>query len=414
MATARSFQDMLNEYLPNQMLMEEMIKRDWVLTNVEKDDSWKGGRLITPFEGACASSIEFGQLPDSSDISEYEYVRGYMDVQPEVWGSLIFNHRDLMEHNGKIPETTFLKILPGQVDGFMKKIKEGVSTQLLNGPHFATFTADGTVGGVIEVDHIDRFTLGQKLTIKDSDSAATDVYVIAISIDDSTITVSATRGGAAADVSAYSVAQEAKCYHPGVLTNATFQSMRSALLSQANGGAATVQNVSKLAYPMLQAVNSGAAFGASITATNILDKLFDFYTSVRSKAKGNANTILMSYKHLGSVLKLLEAQKGPFVVTKNLQASLYGWSEITISSVRGELRLVGILEADDDVIMYLDMSTFKFYTNGGFKKRQAPDGREWFELRSTSGYSYIVDICLFGDLACLIPGHNGIINGISY
>lgn len=415
MATARSFSEMLNEYLPNTMLMEELVKRDWVLTNVEKDDSWKGGRLITPFEGAYASTIEFGQLAAADDVSSYEYVRGYLDVQPEVWGTLSFAHRDLMEHNGRIPETTFLKILPGQVEGFMKKMKEAVSQQLLSGPHFATFTADGTALGVIEVDHIERFTLGQKITIDDDDSAALNVYVIAINIDASTITVSATRGGAAADVSAYSVAQNAKVYHPGVLTNSVFQSMRSILLSAANGGSASVQNVSKLAYPMLQAVNSGAAFGGSITATNILDKLFDFYTTVRSKAKGNANTILMSYKHIGSVMKLLETQKGPYVVTKNLQASLYGWSEVTISSVRGELKLVAIQEADDDVIMYLDMSTFKFYTNGGFKKRQAPDGREWFEIRSPSaGYSYLVDICLFGDIACLIPGHNGIINGISY
>ena len=43
MSTARSFQSMLNEYLPNKLLKEELIKRDYILTNVKKDDNWKGG-----------------------------------------------------------------------------------------------------------------------------------------------------------------------------------------------------------------------------------------------------------------------------------------------------------------------------------------------------------------------------------
>ena len=61
--------------------------------------------------------------------------------------------------------------------------------------------------------------------------------------------------------------------------------------------------VSKLAYPYLQAVNID---GSAITATNILKKIFDGYVEVRTKAKGTANEILMSYKHLGSIMKIIE------------------------------------------------------------------------------------------------------------
>lgn len=417
--TTRNFQDMLNEYTPNKMLMEERVKRDWFLQNVEIDNSWKGGKLIVPFRGGSASSIEFGQLAGSTDISQSTYVRGSIDDYVEVWGSMIFNHRDLMDHSGKIPETTFLKLIPDEIDNLMDMQKEAVSTNLLIGSHFATFLADGTVGGVIEVDHIDRFQLSQKLEIDDGNSSPLTVYVIAIDVNTAAssvpgagqITVSATRGGAAADVSAYTTAQSAKCYHPGVLTNGGFTSVKSVLLSAANGGSSTVHGKTKLSYPSLQAVN---ILGSDITASNILDKIFDGYTKVRSKAKGNANKVVMSYKHLGSVLKLLETQKGPYVVTKNLQASLYGWSEIEITSVKGTLTLVGILEMDDDVIFYLDMKTMKFYTNGGFKKRQAPDGREYFEVRATTGYQYIVDCALFGELGHLIPGNNGVIYSISY
>ena len=37
MGTTRTFQDMLNEYLPNELLKEELIMRDYVLQNVQKD-----------------------------------------------------------------------------------------------------------------------------------------------------------------------------------------------------------------------------------------------------------------------------------------------------------------------------------------------------------------------------------------
>ena len=39
-ATQSRFQEMLNEYLPNSLLREELIKRDYILTNVQKDNKW--------------------------------------------------------------------------------------------------------------------------------------------------------------------------------------------------------------------------------------------------------------------------------------------------------------------------------------------------------------------------------------
>lgn len=410
-----SFQSMLNEYLPNRMIMEELVKRDWFLSNLEIDNGWQGSRIVVPFKGAGASSVEFGQLADVADISQSQYVRGSIDTYVEAWASLVFQHRDLLDAEGKIPEATFLKILPGEVDAMVDYFKQVVSTSLGSGSHFAQLATDGQAGGTFEVDHIDRFQVGQKLVLDDANSAPLTVYVIAINVNAATagtgtVTVSLTRSGGAADVSAYTVAQGAKCYHPGALAGA-FTSIREVLLSAANGGSATVHGVSKLAWPVLQAVNIN---GSSVTASNILDKLFDGYTEVRRKAKGNANTILMSFKHLGSVMKLLETQKGPFAVTKQPSASIYGWTEIEITSVKGTLKLVGIVEMDDDVIMYLDLKSMVFRTRGGFRKRKSPEGKEYYEVRGTDGFKYVVDMCLFGQLEVNAPGHNAIMHSISY
>lgn len=415
MSTTRTFQDMLNEYLPNKLLKEELLKRDYILSNIEKDDKWKGGKLIVPFKAAGASSVKMGGLTGASDISEDKYVRGSIDDYKEMWGSMIFNHRDLMDHSGKIVEDSFLKILPDAVEDFMEYIKMVASIQMGTGPHFAKVTdATNAATGLMVVDHVDRFVLGQKCILDDDNSATLAVYVIAIDVNTDTVTLSLTRGGAAADVSAYSVAQNAKFYTDGAETT-SFTSIRSVLLSAANGGSATVHGQSKLAYPFLQAVNVN---GASITASNILDKLFDAYTEVRKKAKGRADRFVMSYKHFGSILKLIENKSNGAanwqITVEDKKASLYGWDEVVINSVKGKLTIVGIQEWDDDVIALMDMKAMVFRSNGFFQKRKSPEGMEYFEVRNTSGYQYIIDISLFGELEINKPGHCGIIYGISY
>lgn len=419
-ATDRSFSAMLNEYLPNELMTEELIKRDYILQKVEKDNNWLGGNLIVPFEGGYASSIKFGSLSASNDVSEYNYQRGQISVQPEVWGTLLFNHRDLMEH-GKVSEQNFLQILPNQIDQFMQYMKEVCSVNMTGAAYFASLTVDGTALGVIEVDHVDRFTIGQKFTLDDDDSGQADYYVIAVDLNGGTlkkgsVTVSASRGGAAADVSAYSVAQHGRCYHDGVFVAGSvtnrFTSLRDSLLSSANGGTSTLYGKTKTTYTYLQATNFD---GSGITATNLIEGLFDGYNRVRTNARGNANTFLMSYKNLGTAMKIIETQKGGFKVSPNsTNASIYGWTEIQVTSVKGQLTLVGIQEMDDDVIFMLDWSALKFYSNGFFKKRQNPDGREFFEVRNTTGYQYLVDVCLFGDLVLQAPSRCGIIYGISY
>jgi hypothetical protein len=249
-------------------------------------------------------------------------------------------------------------------------------------------------------------------------------YVTAININEGasnngTVTLSLTRGGAAANLAAFTTAQNAKFFQDGILDGAgnvveTFVSLKSALLSSVNGGAASLHGVTKTAYPYLQAINIS---GASITATNILEKLFDAFVKVRIKAKaGKMEKCVMSFKHYANCLKLIETQKGAFKVTPvgEQKVTQYGWSEIKIMGVQGSMTLVGIQELDDSEIFFLDMSAFKFLSNGMFRKRTAPDGKQYHEIRTTSGYAYLLDISLYGELQVHKPTSCGIVYGINY
>lgn len=418
MSTTRTFQAMLNDFLPNELLKEEMVKRDFLLNKVEKDDTWigasgasgNGGNLIVPFKGAGASSIAAGSLSASTDIAEDAYVRGVITTQPEVWGSMLFNHRDLIEHE-TISEKNFLKILPDAVNDFLDYMKNVVSTNLLNGSWFAKVTlATTTNDGNLTVDRPDRFVIGQKVQF-DGASLGTG-YVKTIDLNTQIVNLVTTRGGSTVvDFSANNVALNAKIYNDGFKTNG-MSDLRGALLSSTNGGTSTLYGQTKTAYPYLQAINIS---GASVTNANIVEKLFNGYTTTRRLGKGNPTDIVMSYNNLGVVMQIVEASKGAYNVTAgSKKASQYGWTEIKIGSVTNqELTFVGVQEMDDDIVIYLDWRGLKFYSNGFFRKRKSPDGIEYFEVRATTGYQYIIDICLFGDLVVHRPSYMGIMFGIA-
>lgn len=426
--TTTSFDAMINEYLPNDLLTEELIKRNWLLNSMERDDSWLGGDLIVPFKGSRASSVAFGALTGSTDISEGNFQRGSVTDYQELWGSMIFNEADLMKH-GKVSEQNFLKLLPDEVDDFIDYMKEVSSMAMLNAGAFAKAEAnpaggtgfdsgDGQSDGTIRVDHPERFVIGQKVILDDDDSSQSTYYVTAVDLNIKSVTLATARGGAThTNVTDYTVAQNAKFYHDGVLVAGVvtnkFGSLRDALLSSTNGGSSTLYGKTKTAYPYLQAINVD---GSTINASNLLEKIFLGWSTVRQRGRGKATKVAMSLKHFGTAMIQIEVQKGGFKVLPNtMKATEYGWSEIQIMSVTGEiLTFVGVFEMDDDVILFLDMSAFKFYSNGFFKRRVSPDGKSYFEVRNTTGFQYIIDICCFGDLVVHKPANCGILYGISY
>lgn len=385
------------------------------MQKVEKDNDWRGGPLIVPFEGQRASSMKYGELTDESDISEFKYVRGEISDYKEVWGSMVWNSRDLFEHDGKFKEQSFLKDLPKQLERFMDDFKDTVSVNLLNGAHFASLTADSTANnGIITVDRPERFTLDQKVYVDDDATAAELGYVVSIDINAKTVELATTRGGATA-VNFLAVnkliAQNAKVYVDGAQTSGqAFTSLRDQLLSAANGGSATLFGQSKLAYPYLQAVNVD---GSTVTASNVLEKIFDGWTQVMTLGRGRATHALMSYKNLGSVMKKLEDGAGAYrhVSTK---ASVYGYTEIVVYGVKGQLTVVAVHEMDDDIIYYLDWRAMKFHTNNFFRKHTDPDGNSYYTVRANTGYKYICDICLYGEFVVHSPWRCGVLYGISY
>jgi hypothetical protein len=402
---------MLNEYLTPKLLTSELSKRTWFLDTFEMKTDWKGGDLIVPFEGNPATSISVGELTASNDIAEADFVRGKVTTQPEVWYSLIFNQRDLAEHDGKIPESTFLDVMDRTMSSGMDFFKDQISYQFLGGPEVAVVSDDADAAtGILTVDRIERLQKGQKVVLKDSDSNAS-YYITAIDLNTDKITLSSTRGGAAADVSAHT-GTSPKLYLPGGTTS-VFTSSKLALLSSTNGGSDTLHTKTKTDYPYLQAIQIS---GADITSSNIVERIFTHYVTIRRKNRGKAKKIVMSLKHWGSVMASQQILKGAYKVVGDPKKSEYGWWETTIaSSTNGEsLSIVAVPEFNDSEIWYCDPTSAKVFSNGGVKKHKTPDGNEFYVVRNTSGYQYIVDICFRGEAVWHAPANNGMLYAVSY
>jgi hypothetical protein len=415
MATKRSFNNMLLEYLHYDLLKEEHNKRNYFMQKVERDNGWKDGPLPVAFEAAQESSFKMGGLTDENDIAEAKFVKGYAPQQAEIWGTMQWNERDLAEHSGtgggdSVSEQSFLKNLPKRLTGFMDAMKEIVSTALLAGSHLGFVTVQGTAGGVIEVDRPERFVIGQKLVAVDGNSTVT-CYVIAIDINANQLTVSATRGGAAMNATAVDLG--AKLYIDGAEISANrFVDIVDQLLPASAGGSATIFGVSKIAQPYTQAI---AIDGSGISSVNVLESIFDAWGEVIRKGRGTTDkTLLMSYKHMGNVMKQLEKGSGAYrhVDTK---VSAYGYTEVKVSGPKGVVTLASVQEMRDDVMVFIDWSALKFHTNGDFHIHKDPEGKAYYTKRvsgANGGYLYLTDICLRGQLVVHSPAKMAVIHSI--
>gem|GEM_PF-1584409 len=424
---------MLNEHLDYQLLAEETIRRNYILSHITMDHNWRGGTIPVPFRGQRASSHAVGAYTATSDVSENKFVRGVIDTQKFVSGTMKFHHRDLVEHgsaakgqnSGMVSEQSFLKNLPDTLEDFVDDNKDVLSTALLNGSHFASLTADATAAdGLMVVDHPERFQVDQKVVVDDGNSTPITGYVAraaGINMDTNTIKLVTARGGSTAfDFSnsgdEMTLAQGAKCYIDGAQTaGAHFTSIRQQILSLANGGDANLFGQVKANYPYLQAVNIDGSSGGSapVTASNVLERIFDAWVTVHKKGRNSrASEAIMGYTLLGHVMKRLENTSGPYKHVKT-EVNAFGWTEITVIGVKGQLKIVGVQEMDDDAVIFLDWKSMKLHTNGLVRTVKDPEGKMYFTIRNTTGHEYLVDIETFGELAVFRPSSFGILHDIA-
>lgn len=416
-STTATFDSLLKEYLPYDLLVEEVIKRDFLLSNVKKDNSWKGGDLKVPFVGNSASSMAFGKLPGftgsaaGTNIVEDNYVVGSISAQKELWGSMIFNDRDLSAHGSL--EQSFLKILPDRINAFTAAMRDSLSGCLLTGGHIDTITDQSDVADTITVNRPERFQIGQLIEIQ-ADGGSDPVvsaYVKTINMTTKVLSLDANfaldDGDNSVDLSNVEIGD--KVFHENGATDNTsvFSSLASQLMAAES---ATIFGQTKANYPHLQAYEN-ASVGDVASGNTALSEILDAMTQVRRIGKGDPTDCVMSYELYSQCLKELNTDVQ--YQSEAGKASRYGWSEISVGGPKGSIKLVAVPEMDKDKAFIIDWNAVKLHSNGMIERRSAPDGKQFYEVRNQTGYQYIVDHRFFGELVVSKPSHCGALSGIS-
>lgn len=406
------FVELINEKLHPELMKNEVVNRTDIVKKISMDETWKGGDYKIAFKESDPSSIAYGGFTSESDVHEGEAKTGKISHSDEktLTGTLKFKHKDLITHDGKITEGSFLKMLPNTLTDFADTIRMALAHNFLNGKVLAKGTANGTAGGVLQVDRIERFRKGMKIEIEDADTALAAYYVIAVDRSNllaPKIKVSAARGGSAADISALTTASTGiKIYHPGA-KSAGFTSMKDIL----DPATTAVWGLNKADYSFLQ---PNVFDGSSITSANILDKLFDYVTELQIACGSDADQIWVSGRAFAACLKQLEGEKKAYNVQPgSRKITKYGWQEVQIGSQSGTLvTIVGVPEMDDSMMMIVNPKDFQFATNGFVRQVASPEGNKYYTVRTTSGWYFLVDFEVYGELVCLAPHKQAYVNNV--
>jgi len=415
---AATFDSMINEYLPYDLLMREMQERNWLLKTANIKEGWLGGDMIIPYQSSYASSVKMGGLTNEDDIDTASYVRGKLTGYKECWATLSFHSRDLMEQD-KISEQNFLKILPNQLDDTLNFMKEIVSTAVLNTQEVTSLAAQpADAASTIKVYHPERLQIGQKIQVRlAANTAQVTVYVLNINMNNGDISVSDTRGGAPVTSIAWTTDGYDKgdfIYIPDTFNDATstnnngFSSLLWQILPDGVLGApATVFGQTKIDSPFTQGLYYDAR--AKITdATDILGELFNGFAKARQR-KAEIDCFIVSYKTFSAVLAALEYGAGGKTLGsgafKNVgdKVDYAGFSEITVGSVLGSMKIVAVNEATDQLAMGINTKCLDFHTNRGFQIQESPDGLKFYSIRTEQGYNYLVDYSFYGEFVYSQP-----------
>ena len=403
--TNASYNAMIKRYMPYQLLAEEFKKRMFFWNKVKKDSGWEGGTLEVPLVQNEASSLNWGTLTASADIAQAGYTLGTLGpTQPELWGSMIFNEKDLRRHGSM--EKSYLKILPGKIDQFVSSMAERVSIQLLDDGAVSKATANGDASGNITVARPYLFQVGEKVEVIDDDTAVVEGYVQSIDINTGVIQLDDARtAGSVVDLSAYTVAQNARVLVPTANTEG-MTSLASQLLSVANGGSANIANVSKASHPMLQSRNiSGSGFTASTLTADVFEAMYD----ISARGRGRITEILVSYNNFRHMAADIETSRR---YAKGEAKAGYGYTSLDLIGPEGGLTVTALRDMPDDKMYFMDWSALKFFHPKNAFERKRVNGDDFYVDRLTSGYTFISDIRFAGDLLVHNPSHCGVVHSI--
>lgn len=421
----------IKEYDKTEVIHNSLMAYDWILNNIKKREDWLNTETNYTIKwiGAEASTIRKGfGLPAISDINHTKVVVGHVDNAVPISGSLRFYRRDLMKHEGVSRMQTYITTLvKREIASMVRRMRQSIASSILNG-YFSRATGAGNAAGVLPVSNVEVFVIGQKLLFRNAGGTVNEGYIWHIDLNTDTITV-ASDAALTTPLDLSYMAADDLVYLDGDVDLGTgalqnqYVNMKSAFLSAANGGDATLHGYTKADYPFLQATNVD---GSSWTAGNVLSEIFKAYTlDIERKAMrtvGNKNMypnnlIVGNTLYQAIAADVYDTVKANYTVGTETSKTAYPYNVIKVGSRAGvNLNIINVPEMDHNFAVFLAPKTVVLASNGKLKRllTEGNNSQGFYVDRSTTDdYTYVYDMGFDAQVAYENPQANGIIYGLN-
>lgn len=404
MALKTTLNDLLKEYAPEKVANNEFNRLNYYWKNIKKNKEWiPGSNYRVDFEIGEDSTFTMGGLPAIADIHGAQYAKANIANPATLIGSIKIHEKDMEKH--KDAKKSFLSFWPEKLRRFTKRMEERTSVLLLGDGSICAATANGTALGVLKLDRPHLLTIGEKVEIKDNDTAAIPAFVRTINLATKEVTFyDAATGGAVVDLSGITTAAAGRVYITGTSASAeSFNTLASFLFPAAvAGGSDTIHGLNKVnGGPILQPLYvDGSSF---TTGKKLTEGLYSFMYEYDYLGRSEEAEITVDYNQY--MWMALFAQSSKYFKIENEVAGI-GYKGFSLLGPNGTMKVKALRDLKKGMAATIDFSALEFAGQTMFKMKHKPNGDMFHTERiagPNGGFVHIVDVELEGQHVCKAP-----------
>ncbi len=388
---------LLRHYEPHKLIRENLKDKNYFWNKIKKDMGWKDGvpYYIPWMIDEGASDFEIGGLIDEDKLGSGAGIKAVESKHAFISGAMKFLQRDLKRFSTL--KQSFLKVLPERVNQFTKRFSKILNQLVLAGGCLGAFKADGTAGGLVTVLKPREFTIGQRLIIVSDSQADIEGYVAQIDVNNKQLLFKNGREvtSTALDLSLYTVADNAKIMLAGYETSEAPYTLVDHIFPAALGGLDTIHGIEKMKSPLLQAQLINAS---SWTSSTIMSDIYDMYFDIKEQDSVEKAELLCNYNLFKTIVKAAEKSKQ----FSNGETKVgIGYSSVEIIGPEGNMTITaihGLIGMNKAFI--IDWDAFIFAGDELFEQVKDMDANLYTKYRKKTGFEYVTDYQLSGNLIC--------------
>lgn len=401
-----SFDSALKTYYTSDKVKNLVLKDHPFLAMVAKNTTFTGRNMPIPLTIGNPQGVA-GNFADAQTNAISSRTEAFTITRKHAYGVTVIDN-ETMDASAN-DRGAWFSARTNEIDGILQSVTNklardcyGTGTGLLG---TVVYTGNNTYFTLSDLNDITNFELGMRLTYSTTDGGAvgtgggTAKYVVQIDIDTGRVYLSATQGGAAADIDDVwtAFATGVFVYRHGANIMTASHAPITGIRGWVPDSAPTSTTFNGLDRTPSYALGGLRYDGSALSIEEALQK--GAHQCARVGAK--VDTCFVNPIVYGD---LMISQAGKVVIDNVKVDANIGFDSIVLHTPAGKIRVVSDVDCPSTRAFMLKMNTWKLHSLGETPKILQSDGLR--VLRSASADSVEVRCGYYAELACDAPGWN--------